>query len=117
MQRHSRCHRGSDGLLQHVPSKMIALGGGCKAIEMRSISTPMGTMLVIHLLVDCRDAMGANAVNTMAERVAPKLETLTGGRAHLRILSNLAAHRLARVGLSSRPKKWPPTAREKTAWL
>lgn len=80
-----------------VPSKMIALGGGCKAIEMRSISTPMGTMLVIHLLVDCRDAMGANAVNTMAERVAPKLETLTGGRAHLRILSNLAAHRLARV--------------------
>ena len=57
-----------------VPSKMIALGGGCKAIEMRSISTPMGTMLVIHLLVDCRDAMGANAVNTMAERVAPKLK-------------------------------------------
>lgn len=54
-------------------------------------------MLVVHLLVDCRDAMGANAVNTMAERVAPRLEALSSGRAHLRILSNLAGHRLARV--------------------
>ncbi len=80
-----------------VPSRMIALGGGCKAIETRVVSTNLGTMLVVHLLVDCRDAMGANAVNTMAERVAPKLEALTEGRAHLRILSNLAAHRLARV--------------------
>ncbi len=80
-----------------VPSRMIALGGGCKDIEVRQISTPMGNMLIAHLLVDCRDAMGANAVNTMAERVAPRIEALTGGRAHLRILSNLAGHRLARV--------------------
>ena len=76
---------------------MIAMGGGCKDIEIRRLPTPMGEMLIVHLLVDCRDAMGANAVNTMAERVAPRLEALTGGRAHLRILSNLAGHRLARV--------------------
>ena len=80
-----------------VPSRMIALGGGCKDMEIRRLSTPLGSMLVVHLLVDCRDAMGANAVNTMAERVAPRLEALTGGRAPLRILSNLAGHRLARV--------------------
>ena len=80
-----------------VPSRMIALGGGCKDIEVRRLPTELGTMLVVHLLVDCRDAMGANAVNTMAERVAPRLEALSSGRAHLRILSNLAGHRLARV--------------------
>ena len=80
-----------------IPSRMIAMGGGCKDIEIRRLSTPMGEMLIVHLLVNCRDAMGANAVNTMAERVAPRLEALTGGRAHLRILSNLAGHRLARV--------------------
>ena len=80
-----------------IPSRMISLGGGCKAIETRQLPTPMGTMLIVHLLVDCRDAMGANAVNTMAERIAPKIEDLTGGRVHLRILSNLAAHRLDRV--------------------
>lgn len=80
-----------------VPSRMIALGGGCKDLEVRRLNTHMGSMLVVHLLVDCRDAMGANAVNTMAERVASRLEALTGGRAHLRILSNLAGHRLARV--------------------
>ncbi len=80
-----------------IPSRMIAMGGGCKDIEIRRLPTQMGEMLIVHLLVDCRDAMGANAVNTMAERVAPRLEALTGGRAHLRILSNLAGHRLARV--------------------
>jgi hydroxymethylglutaryl-CoA reductase len=80
-----------------VPSRMIALGGGCKDITTHRLSTPLGEMLVAHFLVDCRDAMGANAVNTMVERVAPRVEALTGGRAHLRILSNLAAHRLARV--------------------
>ena len=88
-----------------VPSRMIALGGGCKGIETRRLSTPMGAMLVVHLLVDCRDAMGANAVNTMAERVAPRLEALTGGRAHLRILSNLAGHRLARVSAVFSPEE------------
>ena len=88
-----------------IPSRMIALGGGCKDIEMRQLESPMGPMLIVHLLVDCRDAMGANAVNTMAERVAPRLESLSGGRAHLRILSNLAAHRLAKVTATFTPEE------------
>ncbi|MAV77914.1 MAG: hydroxymethylglutaryl-CoA reductase, degradative [Euryarchaeota archaeon] len=88
-----------------IPSRMIALGGGCKDIEVRQLPTPIGTMLIVHLLVDCRDAMGANAVNTMAERVAPRIEALTGGRAHLRILSNLAGHRLARVSAVFTPEE------------
>ena len=54
-------------------------------------------MLVVHLLIDCRDAMGANAINSMAEAVAPLLEQLSGGRAYLRILSNLSDRRLARA--------------------
>ena len=88
-----------------VPSRMISLGGGCKNIELRQLPTSLGTMLIVHLLVDCRDAMGANAVNTMAERVAPRLEALSGGRAHLRILSNLAGHRLARVKATFSPEE------------
>jgi hydroxymethylglutaryl-CoA reductase len=79
------------------PSTMIKLGGGCKDIEMKVIETLSGPMLIMHILVDTRDAMGANAVNTMAELIAPEVEKLTGGRVHLKILSNLAAHRLARV--------------------
>lgn len=88
-----------------IPSRMIALGGGCKDIETRQLQTPMGTMLIVHLLVDCRDAMGANAVNTMAERISPQIEALTKGRVHLRILSNLAAHRLARVEATFTPEE------------
>jgi len=76
---------------------LVKLGGGAKDLEVRELSTDVGDMLVIHLLVDCRDAMGANAVNTMGEAVAPKIEELTGGRVCLRILSNLAVHRLARA--------------------
>ncbi len=74
---------------------LVKLGGGAKDLEVRALATPRGKMLVIHLLVDCRDAMGANAVNTMAEAVAPALEEITGGKALLRIISNLAVHRLA----------------------
>ena len=80
-----------------IQSTMVKLGGGCKDISCRRLPYLGGEMLVVHILVDCRDAMGANAVNTMAERIAPKLEALTEGRAHLRILSNLAAHRLTRA--------------------
>jgi hydroxymethylglutaryl-CoA reductase len=57
----------------------------------------MGQMLIVHLYVDCRDAMGANAVNTMAEAVAPMIEELTGGRVYLRIISNLAVKRLVKA--------------------
>jgi len=74
------------------------LGGGPRDLEVRLIETsPVGAFLVVHLIYDVRDAMGANAVNTACERLAPRLEALTGGRAHLRILSNLADRRLARA--------------------
>jgi len=76
---------------------LVKFGGGCQDLEVRVIDTPTGTMVVTHILVDCRDAMGANAVNTMAEAVAPKIEEITGGRVYLRILSNLAVHRLTRA--------------------
>jgi|TARA_B100001094_G_scaffold163570_2_gene158297 hydroxymethylglutaryl-CoA reductase len=84
-------------LCNSLPSTMIRLGGGCKKIETRVLDSMSGPMLIVHIIVDCRDAMGANAVNTMAELIAPRLEDITGGRVQLRILSNLAAHRLARV--------------------
>ncbi len=76
---------------------LVKFGGGAKDIEVRVIDTICGPMVVLHLLVDCRDAMGANAVNTMAEAVAPLIEEITGGKVYLRILSNLAAYRLARA--------------------
>ena len=73
------------------------LGGGPRELEIRRIEeSPIGPFLVLHLIYDVRDAMGANAVNTACERLAPKIEKLTGGRVHLRILSNLADRRLAR---------------------
>ena len=72
------------------------LGGGPRDIEVRLIEdSPLGPFLVLHLIYDVRDAMGANAVNTAAERLAPLVESITGGRVHLRILSNLADRRLA----------------------
>jgi hydroxymethylglutaryl-CoA reductase len=74
------------------------LGGGPRDLEVRRIEeSPVGPFLVIHLIYDVRDAMGANAVNTAVERLAPLVESLTGGRVHLRILSNLADRRLARA--------------------
>jgi hydroxymethylglutaryl-CoA reductase len=76
---------------------LIKVGGGAKDIEVRVIDSQTGPQVVVHLLVDVRDAMGANAVNTMAEAIAPKLEEITGGRVYLRILSNLAIYRLARA--------------------
>ncbi|HEU5089918.1 MAG TPA: hydroxymethylglutaryl-CoA reductase, degradative, partial [Roseiflexaceae bacterium] len=75
-------------------TSLVALGGGAKDIDVRQFpESPMGAMMIVHLIVDCRDAMGANAVNSMAEAVAPMLERLTGGRAYLRILSNLTDQR------------------------
>lgn len=74
------------------------LGGGARDLEVRLLpDTAAGPMLVVHLVYDTRDAMGANAANTAAERLAPRLASLSGGRAHLRILSNLADRRLARA--------------------
>jgi hydroxymethylglutaryl-CoA reductase len=77
---------------------LIGLGGGCKDIEVHVFpDTPRGAMVVAHLIVDVRDAMGANTVNTMAESVAGRVEEITGGKVRLRILSNLADLRLARA--------------------
>lgn len=74
------------------------LGGGPRDLEVRAFETsPVGPFLVLHLIYDVRDAMGANAINTATERLAPLVETITGGRVHLRILSNLADRRLARA--------------------
>lgn len=74
------------------------LGGGAKQIECHPLpDTPAGPMLIVHLLYDCRDAMGANAVNTAAEAIAPLIENISGGRVNLRILSNLTDRRTARA--------------------
>ena len=76
---------------------LLELGGGFRDLEVRVIETAEGPMIITHLIVDTRDAMGANAVNTMAEAVAPRLAEWTGARTHLRILSNLADRRLVRA--------------------
>jgi hydroxymethylglutaryl-CoA reductase len=77
---------------------VVSLHGGARDLELRVLpETPVGPMLVAHLLYDTRDAMGANTVNTAAEALAPLVEEITGGRVHLRILSNLADRRLARA--------------------
>lgn len=89
---------------------LVARGGGCRDLEVRRLP-PLsegphadldsdGEMLVVHVVLDCRDAMGANAVNSVAEGLAPRLEALTGGRALLRILSNLADQRRSRARLA-----------------
>ncbi len=77
---------------------LVALGGGARDVEVHHHpASPMGPMLVVHLIIDTRDAMGANAINSMCEAVAPLLEQITGGRVYLRILSNLSDRRLARA--------------------
>ena len=77
---------------------LIKAGGGARDLEVRLFEqSPIGPFLVAHLIYDTRDAMGANAVNTACENLAPAVEQITGGRVHLRILSNLADRRLARV--------------------
>ncbi|AHC47565.1 MULTISPECIES: hydroxymethylglutaryl-CoA reductase, degradative [Achromobacter] len=84
---------------------LIGLGGGCQDIEAHVFAdTPRGPMLVLHLIVDVRDAMGANTVNTMAEAVAPLVEEITGGTVRLRILSNLADLRLSRARVRLTPQ-------------
>ncbi|MGQ9469469.1 MAG: hydroxymethylglutaryl-CoA reductase, degradative [Nitrososphaerales archaeon] len=76
---------------------LVSLGGGAKDLDVKVIDTIKGPMVITELFVDCRDAMGANAVNTMAEAVAPIVERVTKGRVLLRIVSNLATKRLARA--------------------
>ena len=77
---------------------IVSLGGGARDLIVRIIeNSAVGPMVIVHLLFDCRDAMGANTVNTACEALAPEVENITGGRVVLRILSNLADRRLARA--------------------
>jgi len=76
---------------------LVKLGGGDKDLEVRILDSPLGKMIVTHLIVDVRDAMGANAVNTMCEALAPMLEELTDGKVRLKILSNLADKRIVKA--------------------
>jgi hydroxymethylglutaryl-CoA reductase len=76
---------------------LVRHGGGARDVEVRVLHSEIGPLVVVHLIVDVRDAMGANSVNTMAESLAPTLAAWAGGRHHLRILSNLADRRLARA--------------------
>ncbi len=76
---------------------LLKFGGGFRDLDIRVIDSAEGPMTVVHIIVDTRDAMGANAVNSMAEALAPKLEEWTGARSLLRILTNLADRRVARV--------------------
>lgn len=76
---------------------LVSHGGGAIDLQAKVLETSIGQMLIVELLVDCKDAMGANIVNTMAEAVAPLLEKMTGGKSLLRIVSNLATTRLMRA--------------------
>ncbi len=97
----ARLHDARDRILariDEVEPGMARRGGGARAVEARVIEAPLGrTFVVVHLLVDVGDAMGANAINTIAERVAPLLAEIAGGSTHLRILSNLTDRRRARA--------------------
>jgi hydroxymethylglutaryl-CoA reductase len=88
------------------------VGGGAKDIEVRVLQTVRGPMVIVHLLVDVRNAMGANAVNTMAEALSLFLEGLTGGKVLLRIVSNLADRRLARARLEVSPSAFDEHGRK-----
>ena len=76
---------------------LLSLGGGAKDLRVRILPSQVGIMVIAELLIDCRDAMGANVANTMAEAVAPMLENVSKGQARLRIISNLADNRIARA--------------------
>ena len=85
-------------LANQVNPSIVKRGGGARALDVREIAdSPIGPFLALHVIYDARDAMGANAVNTVCEALAPAVEQITGGRVHLRILSNLTDRRLARA--------------------
>jgi len=76
---------------------LVSLGGGLKDIETTILDTQIGKMIDVHLIIDVRDAMGANAINSIAEKIAPIFEEITGGKVCLKILSNLADKRLVKA--------------------
>lgn len=99
--------RRKEELLDYAKQQDITLtkfGGGPRDLEVRVIDTRMGPVIVVHIIVDVVDAMGANTVNTMAEALAPLLEKITGGEARLRIISNNAVHRIFRAWARTSPE-------------
>lgn len=96
-----RIENAREEILKHADATdpvINKLGGGARDLEIRVLDdTPVGPMLILHLIFDTRDAMGANTLNTAAESLSPEIERLSGGRTHLRILSNLADRRLAKA--------------------
>jgi hydroxymethylglutaryl-CoA reductase len=100
-----------DALLEeaaNIDPVLLKLGGGPRDLEVRLIpNTPRGPMVIAHLIYDVRDAMGANAVNTAVEKLASRVERITGGKVLLRILSNLADKRLARARVTVRTDDLP----------
>ena len=88
------------GLVANIDPVLTKYGGGPKDLVVRTIrNSAIGDFLVLHLIMDVRDVMGANAINTAAEKLTKPVEELTGGRVHLRILSNLADRRLAKASV------------------
>jgi len=73
------------------------LGKGAKEVQCKEIKTPTSSMLIVELMIDVGDAMGANVTNTMCETVAPLIEKITGGKTLLRILSNYSTKRMVSV--------------------
>ncbi len=92
--------RNKQELIEYIdsfPSSIKKRGGGARDIEVKIIeSSPIGAFLVVHLIYDVRDAMGANAINAACEQLSPKIEALTGGKVHLKILSNLTDKRITK---------------------
>lgn len=84
---------------------LVGVGGGMKDLDVRIVDTGAGPMVITHIIVDTKDAMGANTVNTMAEALAPLIEEITGGKVYLRILSNLADRRIARACVTVEQEK------------
>ncbi|MEM3345862.1 MAG: hydroxymethylglutaryl-CoA reductase, degradative [Desulfurococcaceae archaeon] len=87
-------------ILEHAAQQdpvLVKLGGGPRDLEVRVVETSKGPAIVVHLIVDVKDAMGANAINTMVEAIAPLLEKITGGQARLRIISNYATRRIVKA--------------------
>ena len=84
-------------LANEQSNTLSKLGKGAKEISCKDIETDSGHMLIVELLIDVGDAMGANVTNTMCEAVAPMIEKLSGGKTLLRILSNYSTKRMVRV--------------------
>lgn len=92
-----------------VHPRLVEHGGGLRGMRVRRVTYdepghPIEHMVVLHFLLDCADAMGANMVNTVAETLAPLVESVTGETVGLRILTNLAAKRLARARVMLEPR-------------